>query len=85
MDGRGLLASAWEFLREFAERVAIRPKALMALPVFYIDSVGHNKKHCKGLSASHSKTGLEKVTVHESHSRKPFPNTLYVPATCVEL
>lgn len=38
IDGRGLFgteAEAAEFRREFADNVAIRPRARMALPVFY--------------------------------------------------
>lgn len=49
IDGRGLLgteAEAAEFRREFADRVAIRPKALIALPVFYCFSE-HNKNNRK--------------------------------------
>lgn len=49
IDGRGLLgteAVAAEFRREFADNVAIRPRARMALPVFYFSDF-QQKTHQK--------------------------------------
>lgn len=51
IEGRGLFgtdAEAAEFLREFADNVAIRPRALMALPVFYFSNIQKHTKNSKG-------------------------------------
>lgn len=50
MDGRGLFgteAEAAEFRREFADNVAIRPRARIALPVFYFFFSNLQKKNTK--------------------------------------
>lgn len=48
IDGRGLFGTedeAAEFRRELADKVAIRPRARMALPVFYFSNI--QKTHQK--------------------------------------
>lgn len=70
IDGRGLLgteAEAAEFRREFADNVAIRPRARMALPVFYFSDFRQKNtpkiaKRKKKTNKKHASEWLQMLT-----------------------
>lgn len=76
IEGRGLFrteAEAAEFLREFADNVAIRPRARMALPVFYFSNIQKTHKNSKKKrNKKHALEALARISKNSKSKKRKF-------------